>query len=149
MYLIEEESMSNDSIITICTECGDIGRSRPDSTTCIICEKPTLKPTNITDEEFCLLCDINGGKDFKKAMIDLKEKDIIEFNLKMSQFKAQIAQEQSSKIQTSSKPKCPTCNSTNLKKISTTSKVASVAMWGIFSQKAKKTWHCNKCGYEW
>lgn len=46
-------------------------------------------------------------------------------------------------------PHCPTCQSTNIKKISGTSKVASVALWGIFSQKVKKTYHCNNYGYEW
>lgn len=47
------------------------------------------------------------------------------------------------------KPHCPTCNSTNVKKISGLSKAGSVAMWGIFSQKVKKQMHCNNCGYEW
>lgn len=43
--------------------------------------------------------------------------------------------------------KCPTCQATNIKKISGLSKAGSVAMWGIFSQKVKKTFHCNNCGY--
>lgn len=46
-------------------------------------------------------------------------------------------------------PKCPTCGSTNLSKVSTMSKAGSVFMWGLFSQKVKKTWHCNNCKYEW
>ena len=46
-------------------------------------------------------------------------------------------------------PKCPTCSSTNLKKISTTAKVANTALWGIFGTKRHKTYHCNSCGYEW
>lgn len=47
------------------------------------------------------------------------------------------------------KPHCPTCNSTNIKKISGLSKAGSVAIFGIFSQKVKKQMHCNNCGYEW
>ena len=43
-------------------------------------------------------------------------------------------------------PKCPTCQSTNTKKISGLSKAGSVALFGIFSQKVKKQWHCNGCG---
>ena len=43
-------------------------------------------------------------------------------------------------------PKCPTCQSTNIKKISGLSKAGSVALFGIFSQKVKKQWHCNGCG---
>lgn len=47
------------------------------------------------------------------------------------------------------KPKCPTCQSMNLKKISTTSKVVNTAVWGIFGTKRHKTFHCNNCRYEW
>lgn len=46
-------------------------------------------------------------------------------------------------------PKCPTCSSTNIKKVSGTSKAVSVAMFGLLSQKVKKKFHCNNCGYEW
>lgn len=34
-------------------------------------------------------------------------------------------------------PRCPTCQSTDIKKISGLSKAGSVALWGIFSQKVK------------
>ena len=47
------------------------------------------------------------------------------------------------------KPKCPICQSCNLKKFSTTSKVMNTAMFGIFGTKRHKTFHCNNCGYEW
>ena len=47
------------------------------------------------------------------------------------------------------KPKCPTCNSQNLKKISTTSKAVNTIAFGIFGTKRNKTFHCNNCGYEW
>lgn len=41
---------------------------------------------------------------------------------------------------------CPYCHSTNTKKISTTSKVGSAALFGIFSiGKISKEWHCNNC----
>jgi hypothetical protein len=46
-------------------------------------------------------------------------------------------------------PKCPTCQSVDVKKISVISKTGSVALWGVFSQKVKKQWHCNNCGSEW
>lgn len=40
---------------------------------------------------------------------------------------------------------CPYCKSTDTQKISGLSKVGSVALFGIFSQKVKKQWHCNNC----
>lgn len=46
-------------------------------------------------------------------------------------------------------PKCPTCGSTDLRKVSVGAKAVSVGLFGIFGQKVKKTWHCNSCGYEW
>lgn len=46
-------------------------------------------------------------------------------------------------------PKCPTCSSTDIKRISDLSKAGSVALWGIFSRKVHKQWHCNNCGSEW
>lgn len=46
-------------------------------------------------------------------------------------------------------PKCPTCGSPKIHKISTASKVASVALVGIFSRKVHTQWHCDNCGSEW
>ena len=40
---------------------------------------------------------------------------------------------------------CPYCHSRDTRKISTTSKVTSVAMLGIASNKIGKQWHCNNC----
>lgn len=41
--------------------------------------------------------------------------------------------------------KCAYCNSTNVKKISVTSKVVNTALFGIFGTKRHKQWHCNSC----
>lgn len=41
---------------------------------------------------------------------------------------------------------CPYCHSTNTSKISTTSKIINTALFGIFGNKRKHQWHCNKCG---
>lgn len=40
---------------------------------------------------------------------------------------------------------CPYCNSANVTKISTASKVVDTAVWGIFGTKRFKQWHCNSC----
>ncbi|MCM1325115.1 MAG: hypothetical protein NC094_10300 [Bacteroidales bacterium] len=56
---------------------------------------------------------------------------------------------QSFEIKNENQPKCPTCQSTNIKKISGVSKAGSVAMFGIFSQKVKHQFKCSNCGYEW
>lgn len=46
-------------------------------------------------------------------------------------------------------PKCPTCSSANLKKISAGAKAKNTLAFGIFGTKRNKTFHCNNCGYEW
>lgn len=51
--------------------------------------------------------------------------------------------------QVNSTPKCPTCQSTNIKKISTTVKATNTVLFGLLGTKRHKTFHCNNCGYEW
>lgn len=46
-------------------------------------------------------------------------------------------------------PRCPTCQSTNINKITITSKAMNTALFGLFGTKRHKTFHCNSCGYEW
>ena len=115
---------------------------------CPFCKNPLIE-INITEDEVDLLGEIsNYDRRFLESMISLKDTDIIEYNLKLSQFKTSLAQQENN-IKTDNQPKCPTCGSTDLSKVSTISKAGSVALWGLFSQKVKKTWHCNNCKYEW
>ena len=45
---------------------------------------------------------------------------------------------------------CPTCGSTNIHKISTTNKVGSALVFGVFAMgNISKTFKCNSCGYKW
>lgn len=46
-------------------------------------------------------------------------------------------------------PKCPTCNSTNIEKISLTKKAVGGALFGLFSSDVRKTMHCKNCGAKW
>lgn len=51
--------------------------------------------------------------------------------------------------QPSNQPKCPTCGSTNVKKISVASKVVGAGLFGLFSKTAKSQFECSSCGYKW
>ena len=53
------------------------------------------------------------------------------------------------KVKQANVPKCTTCQSANLKKITATSKAMNTAMFGLFGTKRHKTFHCDNCGYEW
>ncbi len=84
-------------------------------------------------------------------MMELHENDPIEYQLKLNQFKLQ--NEQAEKIEEQERvrrmPHCPHCNSTDIKSISGLSRGASIAMWGIFSNKINKSFECKSCGYTW
>lgn len=40
---------------------------------------------------------------------------------------------------------CPYCKSTNVSKIGTLNRIASVGLFGLASKKIGKQWHCNHC----
>ena len=46
-------------------------------------------------------------------------------------------------------PRCPTCNSTKVEKISTTKRWVSTGLFGLASSNIGKTMHCKNCGYKW
>ena len=116
--------------------------------TCQICDKDTLIETNITEDELHEIGEMsNYNPEFLKAMRELKEKDIIEYELKMSQFRANT---QSNNIsQSSNQPKCPTCGSTNIEKISVGKKMKGSFLFGVFSSDVRNQMHCKDCGYKW
>ncbi|WWR16819.1 hypothetical protein V1224_05135 [Lachnospiraceae bacterium JLR.KK008] len=138
-------------VVKQCKKCKEImGACRPESLihTANNCNGE-LEELNISGDELSIIEDISTDKDFIQAMIDLKENDIIEYNIKISQFKTQLQQQKSSKAQTDNTPRCPHCKSTNIKPISTINRGASIAMWGMFSKKINKSFECKNCGYTW
>lgn len=82
-------------------------------------------------------------------------KDLMKYSLRQSVNKHTYNHQstQSSKLiqstQTQNIPKCPTCGSTNIRKIKAGERTASIIGFGIFSRKANKTWKCENCGYLW
>lgn len=53
--------------------------------------------------------------------------------------------------QTAPVPKCPMCGSTDIQKISSLNRTASIVGFGILSKKIGKQWQCNnpKCKHLW
>lgn len=126
-----------------------------DTNKCPYCENETTI-IDITEKDFYnIFVATNGNRQVLEAMIDLKQKDIIEYELKMGQFRNQVEQQKSIQNQQaqvkqeSNVPKCPTCQSTNIRKIGAGERAASVLGLGIFSKKINKTWKCNNCGHTW
>ncbi len=137
-----------------CPECGKEISDKSDK--CIHCGYPLKKHTIINNKEYDLSYELNLVLNNRniEAIKSVREKtglgladgkSIIDYMVENKECPLKLYFE----VQESTTPHCPTCKSTDLKKISGLSKAGSFAMWGFFSQKVKKTYHCNNCGYEW
>lgn len=126
---------------------------------CPFC-KCKLIDTMLTWDDFKAIGEnSNYNRDLLLAMIELRNRDVIEFETKMQPFREMSKKVQEEKerkrkeyfdyIDKVSCPHCPTCGSSNLAKVSTFSKIMDSAVWGFGGKQRYKTYHCNNCGYEW
>lgn len=113
-----------------------------ESITCIYHEDQKLIKCTMTCEEFQTLRYVSNDPSFMQAMEDLKQKDSIEYQLKLSQFKTQVEQQKSS--DNSNKVSCPKCGCTD---IGVTNRGYSI-IWGFIGS-GKSMNVCKKCGYKW
>lgn len=117
---------------------------------CPICADK-LENINFPFEDLKILTSISNDVRLYQSMIQLYNDDIIEYELKMSQFKTQYEQQESIKQMQEEKniPKCPTCGSTNIEKISACKKIGGGMLFGLFSSDVRNTMHCRDCGAKW
>lgn len=150
--------MALNSKVSFCPECfkdwylfdpSKNPEKDPEYQNCEYCGAKLLH-TNMTAEEEFLIKHISEDKDFFMAMLKLREDDIIEYQTKISSFRDKAKQDGCyDSPKQSNVPKCPTCNSTDIRKIGTGERVASVIGFGLLSKKINKTWKCNNCGHTW
>lgn len=105
-----------------------------------------LTDIDFPNDDFYVIRDISKSIQFLNAMINLYQTDIIEYELKMSQFRQQVEGQKQAK---DNRPKCPTCQSTNIAKIDGLERAGSIAVFGLFSKKINKTFKCKNCGHTW
>lgn len=138
-----------------CDKCGNLGDEYDEK--CYCCANSPLKPIPREYIDNFRWRDGDGKQAFveevikkspnldhylfehKEEIIQAKNNDM---NAKMAIGRAVLNEQ-------ANVPKCPTCNSTNVQKISTGERVTSVAMLGLFSKKINKTFKCKNCGYTW
>lgn len=89
---------------------------------------------------------IKSSPEFDQYLFDHREEDM--FNKRMSD-RAKLAHGASILEEKSRVPKCPTCGSTNVRKMSGIERGASIVAFGLFSKKINKTFKCGNCGYTW
>ena len=105
-------------------------------------------------EDYFIIVQTSGDKSFIQAMMELREKDLIENHLKLQQFETQIMQQDKLKYQKEAAqapyiPRCPNCHSTNIFRISSLARGISVGLAGLCSDLINKSYKCKACGYTW
>lgn len=155
-----------------CLKCGFVGvrmDGAPDIHTFRNCNGQ-LEEVPLTLDEFSIMSTgamiegLHQGDeyfDFLRSMVELKKNDINEYNKKISEWDSQrdpklVRDSQKwrnnpnpiPKINPRS-PKCPNCNSVNVRKIDFVERAGSIAVFGLFSKKIGKSFKCKGCGYTW
>lgn len=115
--------------------------------------------TKITAKEHVYIENISEDHEFLSKMNDLRNSDIVAFKEKIAEYIIIYNQTNKplpeddtyipNKPKTVQQPKCPTCGSTNIEKISAGKKIKGSMLFGIFSSDVRKTMHCKNCGYKW
>ena len=90
----------------------------------------------------------NYNSDFRDAMIELRQKDVIEYGLKMAEINRQLMlMDELEEKDDSNVLKCPYCNSKDLVRISELGKALKVGFFGLRgADDLGKTWECQNCG---
>ena len=121
--------------------------------------------TKITRNELDYIRCISKDREFLAAMNELRNNDIIAYKERIAKYKKiyeethkplseQDVDYSNPKTQTTqhqsapqtNKIQCPYCKSINTKKITAMDRIGSNIMFGLFSKKRNKEWHCNECG---
>lgn len=113
-----------------------------DNGICPFC-KNKLVDTLISPEDCHAIAECsNYNRDLLIAMINLRKKDVIEYEMKM-----QVLRKQMEEVE--NVPRCPTCNSTNIGRIKYRKKALSALLIGLYSSNLRRTMECHNCGYKW
>lgn len=119
----------------LCTQCGSLFVSK--AVECNKCHSEKLEniETTATLGDCVDICRVsNDNPNIVRALLKLHDEDIIEYQIKLSQLK-----------QADNSLRCPYCKSSNVLKISATSRIVSAGFFGLGSKKIGKQFHCNNC----
>lgn len=153
---MEENNLNDFEHVKICPVCGNTnGSTVPDILPTVFkCKKcgHAVVQTDIPRKGFHKLYTLENERDFMASIAnkygnnqfsyEMYDKWVRELHIKSNSTTTQSHQQKPV-------PKCPTCGSTDLRKITATEKATSSVLFGLFGNKRKKQFHCNSCGYEW
>ena len=93
-----------------------------------------------------------NSEKYNENIQDEKEKELnrmIETGKTIEQERAEYDQRQQEIALNRNKLHCPTCGSTNIRKIPTSKRVTGGILFGLFSGNIGKTFECLDCKYKW
>ncbi len=150
----------------ICPNCGTIDAGeRVIRLKCYECGAPyrsTDIDRSLYHDELINACINNSSDEYTHDLLEKYVGDTINWNIynarenkqntirkkRIIQDKQKQAEEQT-RQDAINIPKCPTCKSTDIKKITATSKIAGAIGFGLLSKTAKSQFECKNCGYKW
>lgn len=165
LKFLEDHNLNDFSKVWICTKCGEKNYDTilSKDIKCQYCEsimRQTDIPINDYKEYIKELeknktieeCNEINRQEGKRLALeygnDFDEEEYKMTNLKRTQY-AKTGNMNISVSTPSPQIKCPTCGSTNVKKISVASKTVGAGLFGLFSKTAKSQFQCSSCGYKW
>lgn len=161
---IEERSKQH---LMICPKCGEIfGSHIPyncnKKETCVTCQYPDSLDTGLTVVDLDNFLNNSRNEEWHETKRELRKKYTINSDVFNQELYNKIIKEEYERehlnddvVTTPPKPvnknipKCPTCGSTNIERISAGKKLAGSMLFGLFSKDAKCTFHCKNCNYKW
>lgn len=88
--------------------------------------------------------------DYIQKKSNYKRPDVLELsNDKNVEVAPSLFKKEQNTETTNNIPKCPTCGSTDLRKINIAERGVSIFALGLLSKKINKTFECENCGYTW
>ena len=163
-----QDNQLRTGLLCICSKCGFLYGGETEICFCPKCNA-VLKQTNIPKKDYRKVIREKYNDDFSKAERDyINEyvKDTLDFNLYSKRIEEREKRERETnqaiertrqkKVEEQRKrealhpqPKCPTCGSTDIKKIHSVAKAAGAVGFGLFSKTARSQFQCKNCGYKW
>lgn len=142
-------------ILHYCDKCGfleDVFLEECDSSlhVCRICAG-NLKPVSKEYTDFTgMIIEPDREQEFIEKVLKAEPNfDQTAYDERIEYVKTCNRQYEMLKQEQANQPKCPTCGSTNVQKITGLERGISVATLGLFSKKINKSFKCNHCGYTW
>lgn len=150
---MKDNKLMDTSKMEVCPKCAHDEYSSPYYLKCKYCES-TMIQTDFSEEEYIKKwCEAikNGDEPFeiqcaKKFGNNQFSEEMYNARIEHSRSNTHASKQ---KKEETNIPKCPTCGSTKIRKISGTKRTASILSFGILSNNIGKTYECLNCKYKW